>query len=99
VEGELFTFGSGLYGKLGHGGTQDALVPRLVAALAGKKVLGAAAGERHTDRCEHTAAWTEEGELFTLSLGMEIMAHSWEAGHGGQQKEAVPRLVEALAVW
>ena len=32
-EGELFTFGNGNYGVLGHGGTQNEYVPRLVEAL------------------------------------------------------------------
>jgi hypothetical protein len=35
-------------------------VPRLVEALVGKRVIGAAAGGFQT------AVWTEEGELFTL---------------------------------
>jgi len=84
-EGELFTFGHGYYGRLGHGGHQDELVPRLVEALAGKKVIGAAAG------IDHTGVWTEAGELFTFGAG----AHG-RLGHGGQENELVPRLVEAL---
>ena len=44
--GELFTFGDGDHGQLGHGGTQHELVPRLVGALAGKKVIGPSAGSR-----------------------------------------------------
>ena len=59
-EGELFTFGDGRHGKLGHGGTQNEPVPRLVESLAGNKVIGAAAG------VDHTAVWSEEGELFTF---------------------------------
>jgi alpha-tubulin suppressor-like RCC1 family protein len=62
-DGELFTFGYGDQGNLGHGGTQKEPVPRLVEALAGKKVIGAAAGYTHT------AAWTAEGELFTFGVG------------------------------
>jgi E3 ubiquitin-protein ligase HERC2 len=84
--GELFTFGDGHYGALGHGGTQNELVPRLVDALVGKKVVGAAAGQYHT------AVWTDEGELFTFGNG-----DHGKLGHGGQQTELVPRLVEAMA--
>ena len=51
VKGELFTFGKGTQGRLGHGGTQNELVRRLAEALAGKKVVGAAAGEKHTAVC------------------------------------------------
>ena len=32
-EGEVFTFGSGYYGMLGHGGYGEVLVPRLVEAF------------------------------------------------------------------
>jgi len=85
-EGELFTFGHGDYGKLGHGGHQNELVPRLVGALTGKKVVGAAAGD------SHAAVWTEEGELFTFGWGL-----NGRLGHGGTQTEFVPRLVEPLA--
>jgi len=84
--GELFTFGKGAFGKLGHGGEQNELVPRLVEALAGKKVVGAAAGG------QHTAAWTKAGELFTFGDG-----DYGKLGHGGTQNELVPRLVEAVA--
>jgi len=85
-DGELFTFGKGGYGQLGHGGTQGELVPRLVETLAGKMVIGAATGT------DHTVAWTDEGELF--AFGHE---HSGKLGHGREQHELLPRLIEALA--
>jgi alpha-tubulin suppressor-like RCC1 family protein len=53
--GEKPTRGDGDNGRLGHGGTQGEYVPRLVEALVGKKVVGAAAG------AQHTAVWTEAG--------------------------------------
>jgi len=84
--GELFTFGYGNLRQLGHGGYQNELVPRLIRALSGKKVVSAEAGS------DHTAVWTEEGELFTFGGG------TWgQLGHGVHQYELVPRLVEALA--
>ena len=58
--GELFLLGAGSCARLGNGGTQNELVPRLVEALSGKKVVGAAAGD------SHTAVWTEEWELSTF---------------------------------
>jgi len=85
--GEIFTFGNGDDGKLGHGAEQHESVPRLVEALAGEKVVGAAAGGEF-----HTAVWTGAGELFTFGLGGD-----GKLGHGGQQNEPVPRLVETLA--
>ena len=83
--GELFTFGYGGVGRLGHGGEEKEDVPRLVEALAGKKAVGAAAGY------DHTAVWTEAGQLFTFGFG----AYG-QLGHGGQETVHVPRLVVAL---
>ena len=60
-------------------------MPRLVEALAGEEVIGAAAGS------SHTVAWTEEGELFTFGYG-----NTGKLGHGGVENEHAPRLVEAL---
>ena len=76
----------GGFGRLGHGGQQDELGPRLVQGLTGKKVVGASAG------AEHTAVWTDEGEVFTFGKG-----YRGKLGHGGIQHELVPRLVSALA--
>jgi len=45
AKGELFTFGKGHKRQLGHGGTQNERVPRLVEALVGKKVVGLSAGQ------------------------------------------------------
>jgi hypothetical protein len=56
------SFEEGGYRKLGHGGEENESVPRLVEALAGKKVIGAAAGDHHT--C--TGVWRDAGEFFTL---------------------------------
>jgi alpha-tubulin suppressor-like RCC1 family protein len=82
---ELFTFGEGFFGQLGHGGDEYEDVPRLVEALAGKKVVGAAAG------LEHTAVWTTEWELFTFGTG-DLGA----LGLGNEEDECVPTLVETL---
>ena len=84
-EGELLTCGNGKRGMLGHGGQTNELVPRLVEALVGKKVVGASAAPA----C--TAVWTEEGELFTFGN------RGGQLGHRGPfSTELVPKLVEAL---
>ena len=84
--GEVYTFGRGSHGQLGPGGEQTVLAPRAVEALAGKKVVGASAGDRHT------VVWTEGGEVYTFGYGV-----FGQLGHGGQQTELAPRAVEALA--
>jgi len=86
--GELFTFGDGNSGRLGHGGNSFQYVPKLVDALAGTKVVGACAA---AGSC-HSAAWTEAGELFTFGSGVK-----GELGHGMAERELMPRLVEGLA--
>lgn len=73
--------------ELGHGeGVCSEAVPRPIEALRGKTVTGAVAGD------EHTAVWTEAGELFTFGVGDDGML-----GHGGNLNAHVPRLIEALA--
>jgi hypothetical protein len=83
VDGNLFTCGGGTHKAsgdglgmgLGHEGAEHAqeLSPRLVEALAGKKVVGVSAGNNHT------AAWTEAGELFTFGSGLH-----GKLGHGDE---------------
>jgi alpha-tubulin suppressor-like RCC1 family protein len=84
--GEVYTFGHGDDRRLGHGGDEDEHVPRVVEALAGKKVVGALIGSRHT------VVWTEGGDVYTFGDGDGGML-----GHGGDEDEHVPRVVEALA--
>jgi len=93
--GELFTYGpeygeGGGAGQLGHGGQHtehSELVPRLVEALAGKKVIGTAAGGTHT------GAWTDAGGVFTFGDG-----NYGQLGHGGTLQEHVPKLVDPAAL-
>ena len=46
--GEVFTFGSGCKGKLGHGCINSEYSPRKVHALVGKNIIQVAAGSGHT---------------------------------------------------
>ena len=89
---EVFSFGGATdeegeeaeMAQLGHReGPHTEHVPRMIEALSGKKVIGVAAGE------QHTAVWTEIGELFAFGSGS-----NGRLGHGGNQIERVPRLVE-----
>jgi len=65
--------------ELGHGeGVNSVLVPQMIKALAGKKVIGAAAGGHHT------VVRTEEGELFTFGDGgSRREAGPWRGSGGG----------------
>ena len=65
--GELYTWGCGKNGRLGHGDCSDQLFPTLVAALLDRHVIGVVCGTRNA----HTLANTDRGEvryvLFQLS--------------------------------
>ena len=84
--GELWAWGDGEEGQLGHGDTQDQLVPRRVEGLAAERVMHAAAGSNHT------LVVTSTGALWAWGEGED-----GQLGHGDTENELVPRRVEALA--
>ena len=69
--------------QLGHANTMNELVPRLVETLVGVNVVGTAAGDAHT------VVWTDEGKAYSFGNGMH-----GRLGHGGEEHELVPRLIE-----
>ena len=85
MSGELFTFGNGSSGQLGHNSSNDEFVPRVVEGLLGNPVVMASAG------WDHTVAVTMSGELFTFGDGS-----SGRLGHNSSNTEFVPRVVEGL---
>jgi alpha-tubulin suppressor-like RCC1 family protein len=62
-DGACYSWGRGVYGRLGHGDEEDCILPKQVEALAGKRVSAVAAGGHHS------AAITTEGDLFTWGGG------------------------------
>ncbi|KAF1777360.1 SKP1/BTB/POZ domain [Phytophthora cactorum] len=64
--GEVFTFGEGKFGRLGHNSERNQPVARFVEALAGKRVKQVACGGFHT------AAVTETGEV-TLPKLVDVL--------------------------
>lgn len=58
--GELFTWGRGNYGRLGHGTGEDQATPTLVSALKGHKVVDVACGFGDAQ----TLAVTDTGEMY-----------------------------------
>jgi len=81
-EGRVYSFGSGCSGRLGHGGEENELVPRLIEGpLVGKVGIGATAGYGHS------LVWTEEGRVYSFGFG-----GNGRLGHGGEENELVPRL-------
>jgi alpha-tubulin suppressor-like RCC1 family protein len=44
----VYSWGSGVHGRLGHGDEQDANAPRLISALASAKATQVACGPEHS---------------------------------------------------
>lgn len=84
--GEVFTFGAGEFGRLGHGSELDERVPRVVEALKGKHVKQVACGGFHT------AAVLDTGEVYTWGGG-----EHGQLGHGDKVNTVIPARVESLA--
>mmetsp|Transcript_67455 Transcript_67455/g.161835 ORF Transcript_67455/g.161835 Transcript_67455/m.161835 type:complete len:689 (-) Transcript_67455:55-2121(-) len=84
--GELYTWGYGKDGSLGHGDTKDALMPKAVRALQSKIVRSLSCAEHHI------AAVTDSGVLYTWGNGQ-----NGRLGHGGFAIEPLPKHVEALS--
>lgn len=57
--GDLYTWGGGMYGKLGHGNECGHSTPRRVETLVGLTIVDIACGSRHT------AVVTNKGCLYT----------------------------------
>ena len=62
-EGAVLSFGNGQHGRLGHGDEEEQLVPKVIAALRGRRVVAIAAGG------EHSMVMTEEGAIFSFGDG------------------------------
>ena len=83
-DGELYTWGKGQCGRLGHGDKSDVSSPRLVEGLTGKKCSAVACGEYHT------LVLVENGRVYSFGL------NSWgQLGHGDTQNRLAPALIEA----
>jgi hypothetical protein len=80
--GELFSFGSGLDGRLGHGDEKDSLVPRHVEGLQEQFVVKVCAGS------DHALVVSREGTLYSHGLG-----EHGRLGHGDELTQKAPKLV------
>ena len=82
--GELFTWGGGEHGQLGHGTKMNQLRPELVESLRAKGhfVLQVTCG------WSHTVALTQSGEVFTWGNG-----DHGKLGHGNTDKICEPKAV------
>ncbi|CAG9575570.1 unnamed protein product [Danaus chrysippus] len=86
ADGKVYSWGEGEDGKLGHGNRITLEAPRLIESLAGERVISIACGSAHS------ACVTARGHLYTWGLG-----EYGRLGHGDDNIQLVPKMVEALA--
>jgi alpha-tubulin suppressor-like RCC1 family protein len=84
-EGKTWSFGGGVCGLLGHGGTGNEAVPRLIEALSGVAVKQVAGGG------QHSMVLARDGDVFTCGWGI-----FGQLGHGNKDQQLVPKRVEGL---
>jgi len=85
TDGEVYTWGRGDDGRLGHGDNGWKYVPRPAIALQGYIIVEVTCGSYHT------AAVASSGDLYTWGGGMY-----GKLGHGNESGHSTPKRVEAL---
>lgn len=94
VTGQLFTFGDGTFGSLGHGNRESVLYPREVESLIGLKTIAVSCGVWHTAAVVEvivTQSSTSSGKLFTWGDG-----DKYRLGHGDKEPRFKPTCVPSL---
>ncbi|CAN4121202.1 unnamed protein product [Withania somnifera] len=94
--GQLFTFGDGTFGVLGHGDRENVLFPKEVKSLSGLRTIAAACGVWHTAAVvevivTQSSASVSSGKLFTWGDGDKN-----RLGHGDKEPRLEPTCVPAL---
>ncbi|XP_057446116.1 PH, RCC1 and FYVE domains-containing protein 1-like [Lotus japonicus] len=96
LSGQLFTFGDGTFGVLGHGDRGNISCPREVESLSGLRTIAVACGVWHTAAvveviATQTSASLSSGKLFTWGDGDKN-----RLGHGDKEARLKPTCVPAL---
>ncbi|KAK1277637.1 Ultraviolet-B receptor UVR8 [Acorus gramineus] len=95
--GQLFTFGDGTFGVLGHGDRKSVLMPREVESLRGLRTIRAACGVWHTAAVVEVMVGTSSssncssGKLFTWGDG-----DKGRLGHGDKEPRLLPTCVPLI---
>ena len=86
ADGAVWSWGYGYHGQLGHGDTQRQLLPKKIEAFTGQRVVAVSAG------ANHSLAITADGSAWSWGSGF-----FGRLGHGDEQRQLLPKKVEALA--
>ncbi|XP_058769865.1 PH, RCC1 and FYVE domains-containing protein 1-like [Vicia villosa] len=94
--GQLFTFGDGTFGVLGHGDRENISSPREVESLSGLRTVSVACGVWHTAAIvevivTQSSASISSGKLFTWGDGDKN-----RLGHGDKDARLEPTCISAL---
>eukprot|EP00250_Pteridium_aquilinum_P019088 c24287_g2_i1 orf=404-3793(+) len=95
--GQLFTFGDGTFGVLGHGDRSSTSVPREVDSLKGLRTVRVSCGVWHSAAVVEVMVGStgssncSSGKLFTWGDG-----DKGRLGHGDKEQKLVPTCVAAL---
>ncbi|XP_070553640.1 E3 ubiquitin-protein ligase HERC2-like isoform X2 [Ptychodera flava] len=87
AQGELFSWGRGNYGRLGHGSSEDHSTPTMVIGLKGQRVIDIACGSGDAQ----TLAVTEDGSVWSWGDG-----DYGKLGRGGSDGCKTPKVMEKL---
>ena len=84
--GQVYSWGEGSYGRLGHGDTVTIKTPKRVEALKDVVVVQVSCGSRHS------AAVTADGVLYTWGSGTD-----GKLGHGNTESVNTPKVLSAVS--
>ena len=84
-DGAVLSFGDCQFGQLGHGDVEGQLVPRVIEALRGRRVVAIAAG------LEYSMVLTDEGAVLSFGMGED-----GNLGYGDEEHQLVPKVIEGL---
>ncbi|XP_033111225.1 E3 ubiquitin-protein ligase HERC2-like [Anneissia japonica] len=87
ISGELFTWGRGNFGRLGHGNDDEQTTPTVVASLKGHTVTYVACGTGDS----HTLIVTDKGTVYSCGDG-----DFGKLGHGNNESLKVPKMIDKL---
>ena len=83
--GDVFTFGEGVCGQLGHGNLEFCYIPKKIKALSRVRVVSIAAGGNHS------MVLTNRGDVMSFGMGS-----SGQLGLGDRENRQRPTVIKAL---
>ena len=83
-DGDVYSFGDGTFGSLGHGDNEDRLLPTKIETLSGVKAISAGR--------KHSLVLLEDGDVYSFGDGK-----FGALGHGDRENRLLPTKIETLS--